>query len=213
MTETSENQTPAPASAPKAEEAAEKVQEMGKKFTGFLGNLAEKAKNIDVKELAERAKSKVDEVKDKANELTAGKTTASVTPREQTTAEQMKEIVQKILPTMTAPFAAPAEIVLADMLAGEPPVVRLPPVSEGAAALVLTASRVISLVKSGEQYGAEIIPVRFAENVQIVPPRGDTAGRFVIKTPVAEIKIAVPNLDVYASVLLFYKKLREAGAK
>ena len=44
------------ATDPKSEAAA-KAQEVGKKLTGFLGGLAEKAKNLDVKELAEKAKN------------------------------------------------------------------------------------------------------------------------------------------------------------
>lgn len=73
---------PAAAEQPKSE-AAVKAQEVGKKLTGFLGGLAEKAKNLDMKELAEKAKNidvkeltekakqKVNEVKDKAAEINA----------------------------------------------------------------------------------------------------------------------------------------------
>lgn len=205
----------------KPEVSVEKMQEMGKKFSGFLGNLAEKAKNIDVKELAEKAKNidvkelaekaktKADELKAHAGELTAGKTASFVVSREEIAPEQMKEIVQKAAPSLTAPFPPEVEVVLADIAAGAPVIAR----KGGATPCALTADSVIFFEKYGEQYGADVVFLDKIVQTVVVPPRGDTAGRFIVKTPAGENKSAVPDLDSYARVLMFVKKMKEIRAK
>lgn len=196
MTDTPEQQNPQVAAA------AEKMQEMGKKFTGFL-------KNLDVKDLAEKAKMKVDEVKAQATDLTAGKTAAFVMSREDITPEQMKEIVQKAMPAISAPFEKAAEIVLADVAAGVPVIARV----TGATSCALTADSLIFISKYGEQYGADVVCLKQVVQTTVVPPRADTAGRFVVKTAAGDVKIVIADLEAYVRVLMFVKKMKEAAAK
>lgn len=196
MTDTPEQQNP------QAAAAAEKMQEMGKKFTGFL-------KNLDVKDLAEKAKMKVDEVKAQATDLTAGKTASFVVSREDVTADQMKEIVQKAAPAISAPFEKAAEVVLADVAAGVPVIARV----TGATSCALTADSLIFISKYGEQYGADVVCLKQVVQTTIVPPRADTAGRFVVKTAAGDVKIAITDLESYVRVLMFVRKMKEAAAK
>ena len=197
----------------KAEQAKEAAAEMGKKLTGFLGGLAEKAKNIDVKELAEKAKSKVGEVQAKAGELTAGKTQSFATPREDVTADQMKEIFQKIGPSMTAPFSAPMETVLADALLGAAPDVKMTSAENDGVGLALTKTSLVYLSKTGDQYGATVVPVRKIVKTLLLPPRGDVAGRLSFETDSHEIKFPLVSVDAYCKAILFYKKFIENSAK
>ena len=70
--ENSTEKTETPAAENQTDDMAAKAQDVGKKLSGFFGGIAEKAKNLDMKELAEKAKQKVSEAKDKAGELSAG---------------------------------------------------------------------------------------------------------------------------------------------
>ena len=101
------------------DEVAAKAQEVGKKLSGFLGGIAEKAKNIDMKELAEKAKQKVSEAKDKANELSAGKTDDFAQPREEISLEQMKELFHKMSGKMIEQMPPLVEAMLMDMCVGD----------------------------------------------------------------------------------------------
>ena len=198
----------------KAEQAKEAAAEMGKKLTGFLGGLAEKAKNIDVKELAEKAKSKVGEVQAKAGELTAGKTQSFATPREDVTSEQMKEIFQNIGPSLTAAFPAPMETVLADALLGVAPDLKMVSAeTDGAVGIALTPANLVFLSKTGEQYGATVVPVRKIVKTVLLPPRGDVAGRLSFETEQNEIKFPLVSVESYCKAILFYKKFIENSAK
>lgn len=88
--------------------AEDKVQDVGKKLTGFLGGLAEKAKNIDVKDLTEKAKQKVGEVKDMASELSAGKTENAAQPREEIPRKRSRNCSKKLkLPIRRHPLSMP----------------------------------------------------------------------------------------------------------
>ena len=196
------------------EQAKEAAAEVGKKIGGFLGNLAEKAKNIDVKDLAEKAKSKVGEVQARANELTAGKTSAFASPREEVTAEQMKEIIQKIGTAMTDAFPVAMEAVLADALLGKEPDLKMRSADENApVGLALTEKNVFFLSKVAEQYAVTICPIGKIVEIVLVPPRGDVAGRLMFTTENREIKFPVASLELYCQAILFYKKFMEFSVK
>ena len=224
------NQAPAQASAPSAaeqakQEAIAKAQDVGKKLSGFLGGLAEKAKNIDVKDLAEKAKSidvkeltekakqKVSEVKDKAAELNAGKAEIAVPPREKMTGEQMKQLFTTVAQTADE-FPPVVLAVLADVAQGDPVALKM---KFGNASdpvyVVLSAKNLYHFVKSSDQFCVGIYPIAKISGFSLLPPRGETAGRFSISFENDEIKLNLGTIEAYAKALMLYKKTRDTLEK
>lgn len=212
------------ATDPKSEAAA-KAQEVGKKLTGFLGGLAEKAKNLDVKELAEKAKNidvkeltemakqKVNEVKDKAAELNAGKAETAVAPRESVSGEEMKALFAKAVAT---PEDLPSVIkaVLSDVAAGEKIVFKA---KFGTVAdpvyVVLSDKTFYGFTKQSDQFLADIRPISSVESFSLLPPRGETAGRLVVLFDNDEIRLTAATMKAYINALILYKKTRELSGK
>lgn len=188
--------------------AEDKMQDVGKKLTGFLGGLAEKAKNIDVKDLTEKAKQKVGEVKDMASELSAGKTENAAQPREEIPVETVKELFQKAQTPDQTPPVVNAE--LADLAAGESVVCKI---KTGSAAdpayLVLTNKALLFFTRASDQYAAAVYPLSVILAFSINPPRNDAAGRFSVITKAGEIKTALSGTETYFKAVLLYKKLRD----
>lgn len=211
---------PAAAEQPKSE-AAVKAQEVGKKLTGFLGGLAEKAKNLDMKELAEKAKNidvkeltekakqKVNEVKDKAAEINAGKADNVVPPRETVPADQMKEILSKAAAQMIEETPAVVQAVLADLAQGEQIAAKI---KFGTAVdpvyVALSAKNFYHFTKSSDQFLAEICPVSSVCGFSVLPPRGETAGRMTVFTKSREFKLTISSLECYAKTLVLYRSIR-----
>ena len=154
--------------------AEEKMQDVGKKLTGFLGGLAEKAKNIDVKDLTEKAKQKVGEVKDMASEISAGKTETAVVPREEISAESAKELFQKAQISDETPAIVNAE--LADLAAGENVVYKIKtgPVNDPVY-FVLTNKTLLIFTRSSDQFDTSVYPLSSIIAFSINPPRNYTA--------------------------------------
>lgn len=191
-------------------EELKQAQDVGKKLTGFFGDLAEKAKNIDVKELTERAKQKVGEVKDIATEINCGKTENFAQPREDVSAEQMKELLQKMSAQMMEALPAVVEAELHDLTFGEQVVYKLKSgTTSEPAYLVLTGASLMAFSKTGEQFSASVYPFSTIRSYTIIPPRGETAGRFIVSTKSGEIRIVLGSLEMYCKSLLLYKKMRE----
>lgn len=194
-------------------EAAAKAQEVGKKLTGFLGGLAEKAKNIDMKDLTEKAKQKVNEVKDKANELNAGKAEKSIPARETISADEMKSL---IIGAAQTPDEIPNVVraVLADVTQGEQTVLKM---KFGTAAdpayVALSAKAFYHFAKASDQFVVSVYPAADICAFSLLPPRGDMAGRFVVMTRAGEVKLTVASLETYGKTLILYKKLRELVEK
>lgn len=188
--------------------AEDKMQDVGKKLTGFLGGLAEKAKNIDVKDLTEKAKQKVGEVKDMASELSAGKTENAAQPREEIPAETVKELFQKAQTPDQTPPVVNAE--LADLAAGESIVCK---VKTGSATdpayLILTNKTLLFFTRASDQYAAAVYPLSVIQAFSINPPRNDAAGRFSVITKAGEIKTTLSGAETYFKAVLLYKKLRD----
>ena len=207
-------------------EAAVKAQEMGKKLTGFLGGLAEKAKNLDMKELAEKAKNidvkeltekakqKVNEVKDKAAEINAGKTDTIVTPREQISADQMKDLIGKAENQMIENVPAVVQALLADVAQGEQIVAKLKfgTTSEGVY-IALSSKLLYRFSKNSDQFLCDIYPLTDIRQISLLPPRGEIQGRMIFFTSKDEIKLTLGSLENYAKSLILYKKLRELIVK
>lgn len=188
--------------------AEDKVQDVSKKLTGFLGGLAEKAKNIDVKDLTEKAKQKVGEVKDMASELSAGKTENAAQPREEIPAETVKELFQKAQTPDQTPPIVNAE--LTDLAAGESVVCKIQTGSAGDPAyLVLTNKTLLFFTRASDQFAAAVYPLSTVLSFSINPPRNDAAGRFSIITKAGEIKTTLNGVETYFKAVLLYKKLRD----
>lgn len=188
--------------------AEDKVQDVGKKLTGFLGGLAEKAKNIDVKDLTEKAKQKVGEVKDMASELSAGKTENAAQPREEITAELAKELFQKAQTADQTPPVVNAE--LADLAAGESVICKIKTGSANDPAyLILTNKTLLFFTRASDQFSAAVYPLSTVSAFSINPPRNDAAGRFSIVTTAGEIKTTLTGVETYFKAILLYKKLRD----
>ncbi len=209
---------PAQNSAPSAQEQAKaeavaKAQEVGKKLSGFLGGLAEKAKNIDVKELTEKAKQKVNEVKDKASELNAGKTNNAVPPRETIAAEQMKQLLEGAAKA-TDEIPNIVLAILADVAQGEQIALKM---EFGTPAdqtyIAVSAKNIFQFVKSSDQFQVFVYPTSGILGFSVLPPRGETAGRLEILLEKEEIKLTLPDLETYARALILYKKLRGPSEK
>ena len=201
------NPQPVVADQPKSE-AAIKAQEVSKKLTGFLGGLAEKAKNIDVKELTEKAKQKVNEVKDKAAELNAGKTDTTVLAREEVSAEQMKELTAKISTQMMEEMPLFIQAVLSDIAQGEQLVVKAKLGTSGDPVFIaLSAKNIYYFTKNAEQFLVDIYPIASVRGFSILPPRSETAGRMIISTSNGEIKISSGSLEAYVKTILLYQKI------
>lgn len=191
----------------------EKGQDVGKKLTGFLGGLAEKAKNIDVKDLTEKAKQKVGEVKDMASELSTGKNETSAQPREEIPAELAKELFQKAQSSADAlPPVINAE--LADLIPGETIVCKIKTgFATDPAYLILTNKTLLFFTRASDQFAAAVYPLASVAAFSINPPRNDAAGRFSILTDAGEIKTTLNGVDTYFKAVLLYRKLREALKK
>ncbi|HBO59540.1 MAG TPA: hypothetical protein DD624_06495 [Alphaproteobacteria bacterium] len=189
--------------------AEEKMQDVGKKLTGFLGGLAEKAKNIDVKDLTEKAKQKVGEVKDMASEISAGKTETATTPREEISAEAAKELFQKAQLSDEIPAIVNAE--LADLAAGESIVFKVKTgLANDPSYFVLTNKTLLVFTRASDQFAAAVYPLSTIVAFSMNPPRNDTAGRFSIITKAGEIKAVLNGAEMYFKAVFLYKKLREA---
>ncbi len=189
--------------------AEDKMQDVSKKLTGFLGGLAEKAKNIDVKDLTEKAKQKVGEVKDMASEISAGKTETAVVPREEISAESAKELFQKAQISDETPAIVNAE--LADLAAGENVVYKIKtgPANDPVY-FVLTNKTLLVFTRASDQFAAAVYPLSAVIAFSINPPRNDTAGRFSIITTAGEIKTVLNGSETYFKAVFLYKKLRES---
>lgn len=219
--ETSPAAVAAPAVEQPKSDAAVKAQEVGKKLTGFLGGLAEKAKNLDMKELAEKAKNidvkeltekakqKVNEVKDKAAEINAGKADNVVPPREAVSADQMKDMLAKAAAQMIEETPAVVQAVLADLAQGEQIAAKI---KFGTAAdpvyVVLSAKNFYYFTKSSDQFLTEIYPVSSICGFSVLPPRGETAGRMTVFTKNGELKLTIGSLECYAKTLVLYRSIR-----
>lgn len=222
---TDEVQAQAQADAATKSEAAAKAQEVGKKLTGFLGGLAEKAKNLDVKELAEKAKNidvkelteiakqKVNEVKDKAAELNAGKAETAVPPRESVSGEEMKALFAKAA-AASEDLPSVIKAVLSDVAAGEKIVFKA---KFGTAAdpvhAVLSDKTFYSFTKQSDQFLADIRPISGVKSFSLLPPRGETAGRLVVFIGNDEVKLTAATMEAYINALILYKKMRELSGK
>ena len=215
-----------PATEEPKSEAAVKAQEVGKKLTGFLGGLAEKAKNLDVKELAEKAKNldvkeltekakqKVNEVKDKAAEINAGKADNVILPREEISVDQIKDLLGKAAAQMIEEAPAVLQAVLADAAQGEQIVARI---KFGTTAdpvyAALSAKSFYHFTKSSDQFSVEIYPISNICGFSLLPPRAETAGRLTVFTENAEIKLSIGSLENYAKALILYHKMRSFMGK
>jgi len=205
---TEETQIPAAEHDVKQETVA-KAQEMGKKLTGFLGGLAEKAKNLDVKELTEKAKQKVNEVKDKASELSAGKTENTIPSRETISGDQMKQLFETVSKTADE-FPNVVSAVLADIMQGKQLSLKMKFGNSSEASFVAVSEKnICHFVKNSDQYLAFIYPVSRIGGFSLLPPRGEVAGRLTIFLKNNEIKLALGSLESYVRALILYKKLRE----
>lgn len=200
-----------PDAAIEEKEATTKAQDMGKKLSGFLGGIAEKAKNIDMKDLTEKAKQKVSEVKDKASEINAGKTDASVQPRENVSLEQMKELFQKMSSQMIEQMPPVVEAMLMDLCVGDQMVYKIKAGSD--AAVALTTKSLLCFAKSSDQYACTVYPLSSVQGFHVVPPREETAGRFSVMTEIGEARIPLTSLEMYCKSLVLYRKLRELTGK
>lgn len=214
-------ETKTPAAEQQKTDAAVKAQEVGKKLTGFLGGLAEKAKNLDMKELAEKAKNidvkeltekakqKVNEVKDKAAEINAGKTDNVIPPREDVSADQMKELLTKAAAQTAEDVPAVVQAVLDDLAQGEEIVANM---KFGTASdpvyAALSAKNFYYFTKSSDQFLAEIRPVSSIRGFSLLPPRGETAGRLVVSSSNGDVRLSVGSLECYAKALTLYRKIR-----
>lgn len=225
MTDETQAQEAQPVAADPKSEAAAKAQEVGRKLTGFLGGLAEKAKNLDVKELAEKAKNidvkeltemakqKVNEVKDKAAELNAGKAESAVPPRESVSGEEMKNLFAKVV---AAPEDLPSVIkaVLSDVAAGEKIAFKG---KFGSAAdpayAVLSDKSFYVFTKQSDQFLADIRPLSGIKAFSLLPPRGETAGRLTVFVENGEVKLTAATMESYVNALILYKKIRELSGK
>ena len=194
-------------------DTAAKAQEVGKKLTGFLGGLAEKAKNIDVKELTEKAKQKVNEVKDKAAEVSSGKTENTIPPRETMAGDQMKQLFTTV--AQTADEIPPVVLaVLADVSQGEQIALRMKFGNDSDPVFaVLSDKSFYQFVKSSDQFSVSIYPLSGAKNFSLLPPRGEVAGRFIVSFGKEEVKFTLNSLETYAKALMLYKKVRDAAGK
>lgn len=208
MTEETQTPTEQPAS-----EAAAKAQEVGKKLTGFLGELAEKAKNIDVKELTEKAKQKVNEVKDKAAEVSGEKTESTIPPRETMGGDQMKQLFTTV--AQTADEIPPVVLaVLADVSQGEQIALKMKFGNDNDAVFaILSDKSFFHFVKSSDQFSVSIYPLSKASSFFVLPPRGEAAGRFIVSFGKEEVKFTLSSMEAYAKALMLYKKLRDTVGK
>ncbi|CCZ23048.1 unknown [Acetobacter sp. CAG:977] len=196
------------------DEVAAKAQEVSKKLSGFLGGIAEKAKNIDMKDLAEKAKQKVSEAKDKANELSVGKTEDFAQPREEISLEQMKELFHKMSGKMIEQMPPLVEAMLMDMCVGDQMIYKiLSGASSDTAALALTTKSLLCFSKVSEQYSCTVYPLTSVQGFFLQPPRGETAGRFAALTDMGEARFPLLSIESYCKALVLYRKLRELTGK
>ena len=209
---------PAQNTAPSAQEQAKaeavaKAQEVGKKLSGFLGGLAEKAKSIDVKELTEKAKQKVNEVKDKASELNAGKTENAVPPRETMAADQIKQLLDEAAKA-TDEIPNIVLAILADVAQGEQIALKMKfgtPADQTYVAV--SAKNIFHFVKSSDPFQVFVYPLSKIFGFSVLPPRGETAGRLTILLEKEEIKLTLTGIEAYARALILYKKLKSPSAE
>ena len=193
-------------------EAAAKAQEIGKKLTGFLGGLAEKAKNIDVKELTENAKQKVNEIKDKASEV-GGKTNETVPARETIDGSKMKQLFETVAKTADE-IPSVVLAVLADISQGEQICLRMKFGNDNSPVYVILSDKsLFYFVKNANQFCASIYPISEAKNFVLLPPRGDVSGSFTVSFGKDAVKFSLNSLEAYAKALMLYKKLRDTLGK
>ncbi|MGN0904447.1 MAG: hypothetical protein ACI4PW_04750 [Alphaproteobacteria bacterium] len=198
----------------KKEDVAAKAQDMGKKLSGFLGGIAEKAKNLDMKELTEKAKQKVSEVKDKANELSSGKTENFAQPREEVSLDQMKELFHKMSGQMIEQMPPVVEAMLMDLCVGDQMIYKIKSAASGdVTAVALTTKSLLCFAKSSEQFACTVYPLTNVKGFYLVPPREETAGRFAVMTEIGEARFPLTSLENYCRALVLYRKLRELTGK
>lgn len=187
----------------------DKVQDVGKKLSGFFGNLAEKAKQIDVKDLTERAKQKVDEVKNKAGELAAGKAENFATPREEIDPAQMKELMTKMADCLQDSFPPVAEAELSDVAEGETLLCKASFGTPSDPVFVASGKEdLFVLSKAGDQFTVSVFALKDVLSFSFLPPRKDVAGRLIVSFGKEEVKLPLTGLESYCKSLLLYKKIR-----
>lgn len=183
----------------------ETMQDVGKKLSGFLGGVVEKAKNLDVNELTERAKQKLNDVKDKANELNLGKTAEAIKPREEISEDYIQTIKTNIL-NKNKQLSKQVNLFFSDLGKVDNIIfsIRLENSDEY---LVLTKKQLFYFFKSSEQYGVYVYNLKHIESYTIVPPRNEIVGKFVINLKNNDLKFSVTNLTDYFSFLLLYENI------
>lgn len=212
--ENSTEKTKTPAAENQTDDMAAKAQDVGKKLSGFFGGIAEKAKNLDMKELAEKAKQKVSEAKDKAGELSAGKTDGFAQPREEIPLEQMKGLFHKMSGQMIEQMPPLVEAMLMDMCVGDQMIFKILSGSmSDTAALALTTKSLLCFSKVSDQYSCTVYPLSSVRGFFLQAPRGETAGRFSALTEMGEARFPLLSVESYCKALVLYRKLRELTGK
>ena len=217
-----ENAQPVSVASEKPSEPHEtKTNDVGTKLSGFFGSLAKKARNLDVKELAEKAKSldvkeltekarqKVNEVKDKAVEISTGKTDSFVTLREEISDEQMKELYTKASEHLIEEVSPIVSCLLKDVSQGEQVILTMKFGGSDNAHIAISSKTLYYFVKSSDHFMVYSFPVEKIINFSLLPPRGETVGRFTIFTETEEIKLILSSLEGYVKSLILYKKIKE----
>lgn len=185
----------------------EKVQEVGKKLSGFLGGVVEKAKNLDVNELTEKAKQKLNDVKDKANELNHGKTSGNIKPREEISADEITTLKNNIL-SKNKILSKQVNLLFSDFEKIENITFSIELENSGEF-IILTKKQIFNFFKSSDQYGVTIYNLKQISSFTIIPPRNEIAGKFIINFTNSELKISITSLTDYFSLLLLYEQLNK----
>ena len=155
----------------------------------------------------------MNEVKDKASELNAGKTNNAVPPRETIAADQMKQLLEGAAKA-TDEIPNIVLAILADVAQGEQIALKM---KFGTPAdqtyIAVSAKNIFQFVKSSDQFQVFVYPTSGILGFSVLPPRGETAGRLEILLEKEEIKLTLPDLETYARALILYKKLRGPSEK
>ena len=163
--------------------------------------------------MTEKAKQKVNEVKDKATELNVGKAENVIPPRETIPGDQMRQLFATVAQKADE-FPAVVLAVLADISQGDQIALKM---RFGTPAdpvyIVLSAKSIYLFTKSSDQFQASVYPVSEINGFSMLSPRGETAGRFTVSLRNDEIKLTLGTLEAYAKALMLYKKIRDSIEK